>query len=535
MAASLPTDELPVAMIDRITPVGDWVIVLPVALALMGAAGLLMFRRSNGMPLIGAVVVVLGIIACEIALLLQVVANGPVSMTMAKWLPPFGISLTADLFGACFALAASVVTLVVLLYAEIDRADADGRDAFHSMVLLLLAGVTGAFLTGDLFNLYVWFEVMLIASFGLIVQGGRPMQLDGAVKYGFLNFLATTLFLLALGLLYGLLGTLNMADIMRVALLANPTAMAGVAALLLLAFGMKAAAFPVNAWLPASYHTPSAAVSALFAGLLTKVGVYALLRALVAVLPASRDLLEPALAVVAIATLLIAPLGAIAETNLRRAIGFIVIGGIGAVLAGLAMPSLDGIAGSGLYIFHAILTMTALYLVAGLVEKLTGAADTRQMGGLYGAHAPVSILFLVLVLASAGVPPFLGFWPKLLLLEAGLAKGVSGPVQDWVGTALVVALLVNAVLTLIAGTRLWAHVFWRGAPEPEGTGDASRGLSPLGARGRLALGVTGLLVAGVFTIGIWPAPLMDMVSTGAADIANPQRYVAATGLAEPTP
>ncbi|NGP18655.1 hypothetical protein G5575_14240 [Devosia chinhatensis] len=184
-------------------------------------------------------------------------------MTMGRWLPPFGISLTADLFSAAFALAASAVSLIVLLYAEIDGGRDSKRDDFHAMVLLLLAGVTGAFLTGDLFNLYVWFEVMLIASFGLIVQGTKPIQLDGAVKYGFLNFLATTFFLMALGLLYGLLGTLNMADIMRVAPLADPGAMAGVAALLLLAFGMKAAAFPVNAWLPASYHTPSAAVSAL--------------------------------------------------------------------------------------------------------------------------------------------------------------------------------------------------------------------------------------------------------------------------------
>src|SRR5690606_16896483 len=170
---------------------------------------------------------------------------------------------------------------------------------------------------------------------------------------------------LSLGLLYGLLGTLNMSDILRVAPTANPAAMAGIAALLLLAFGMKAAAFPVNAWLPASYHTPSAAVSALFAGLLTKVGAYALLRSLVVVLPASRDMLEPALVLIAIATLVTAPLGAIAETSLRRAIGFLVIGGIGAVLAGLALPSLVGIAGAGLYIFHAILTMTALYMVAG--------------------------------------------------------------------------------------------------------------------------------------------------------------------------
>ena len=181
--------------------------------------------------------------------------------------------------------------------------------------------------------------------------------------------------------------------------------MAAIAAILLLAFGIKAAAFPLNAWLPASYHTPPAAVSALFAGLLTKVGAYAMLRALVVLLPASRDLLEPALVAIAIGTLLIAPLGAIAETNLRRSIGFLVIGGVGAILAGIAIPSLAGVSGAGLYVFHAILTMTAFYLVAGLVERATGATDTRHMGGLYAASAPLSILFLLLVFATAGVPP----------------------------------------------------------------------------------------------------------------------------------
>lgn len=524
--------SLPNVMSDALTAPAQWVIVLPIVLAMMGSAGLLMVRRSNRAPLVGAVLVVLGIIACDIALLLNVLENGPVSMTMGRWLPPFGISLTADIFGAAFALAAALVTLLILVYAEIDREGADGRDAFHSMVLLLLAGVTGAFLTGDLFNLYVWFEVTLIASFGLIVQGGRPAQLDGAVKYGFLNFLATTLFLMSLGLTYGLLGTLNMADIMGVAPLANPVAMAGVAALLLLAFGMKAAAFPLNAWLPASYHTPPAAISALFAALLTKVGAYALLRALVAVLPASRDMLEPVLALIVIATLLIAPLGAIAETNLRRAIGFIVIGGIGAVMVGIAVPAETGIAGAGLYILHAMLAMAALYMVAGLIEKRTGSLDTRQMGGLYAASAPLSILFLVLVLASAGVPPFLGFWPKLLLLEAGMADAMSGAANSWIGTGLVLALLANAVLTLIAGTRLWAHVFWRSGPEGAASEHAVQPLLPLNGRARLGLGATALLTAAIVLAGLWPAPLLDGARSGAADIADPARYVAATGLAE---
>lgn len=515
---------LPTAMMDTVTAAADWVLVLPLVLCLMGAATALMLRKSGELTFVLALLIVAAVIACETALLLRVLDSGPLSMTMGKWLPPFGISFAADIFGVGFALAASVVTFLVLVYAQGDHNAERAQDGFHAMVLLLLAGVTGSFLTGDLFNLYVWFEVMLIASFGLMVQGGRPAQLDGAVKYGFINFLATTFFLLALGLLYGLLGTLNMADIMRVAPAANPAAMAGVAALLLLAFGMKAAVFPVNAWLPASYHTPPAAVSALFAGLLTKVGIYAMLRALVVLLPASRDLLEPVLVAVALATLLIAPLGAIAETNLRRAVGYFVIGGVGSVLAGIAVPSLAGVSGAGFYVFHAILTMTALYLVAGLVEWQTGATDTRHMGGMYAASAPVSILFFVLVMAVAGVPPSLGFWPKLLLVQAGLGEG------GWAGGLIAIAILVNAVLTLVAGTRLWAHIFWRSAPE----GAPMPAPVPPNA-GWLRLGAATTLVAIIVAAGLWPNGLFEALRLGAPDILDPSRYVAAVGLAGGTP
>ena len=509
---------LPIAVRDAVTLVADWVIVLPVVLALLGAALTLMLGRTRA---ILAVLVTLAVLACDVALLLRVYVDGPLSMTMGNWLPPFGISLTADLFGALFASAAALVTLMVLLYAETERTASNDGDGYHALVLLLLAGVSGAFLTGDLFNLYVWFEVTLIASFGLLVGVGKPLQLDGAVKYGILNFLATTLFLLALGLLYGLLGTLNMADIFRVAPTANPAALTGIAGLLLLAFGAKAAAFPLNAWLPASYHTPPAVVSALFAALLTKVGAYALLRTLVTVLPGSRDVLEPVLLAVAVTTLLIAPLGAIAETNLRRAIGFLVIGGIGAIFAGLALAGQGGIAGAGFYIVHAMLSLTALYLVAGLIERRTGATDTRQMGGLYAASAPLSILFFALILGMASVPPTLGFWPKLLLLEAALVQG------DWQGWLLVGALLINAVLTLIAGTRLWSAIFWREAAVPAvlapDTGD------------RLRQGITMLVVSLVLAAGLWPNPLFEIVQRGAAQMLDQAGYAAAVGLAGDTP
>jgi multicomponent Na+:H+ antiporter subunit D len=509
------------------------VIVLPVVLGLLGAALALMLRRAAAAL---AIVATLAIVACDFVLVQRVLGGGPMSMTMGRWLPPFGISFTADTFGAAFALAAGVVTLVVLVYSLGESAE----EGFYPLVLLLLAGVSGAFLTGDLFNLYVWFEVMLIASFGLIVLGGRPLQLDGAVKYGFINFLATSFFLAALGLLYGTLGTLNMADIVGRAPGANPAAIAGVAALMLLAFGIKAAVFPLNAWLPASYHTPPAAVSALMAGLLTKVGAYAMLRVLVMLLPAAREQLAWVLAAIAIATLVIGPLGAIAETNLRRAIGFLVIGGIGAIMAGIAVPTLHGVGGAGLYTVHAMLTLTALYLVAGLIEKLTGQTDSRLMGGLYSAHAPVSILFFILVLAVAGVPPFLGFWPKLLLLEGALGdadlRGAEEAGVHWLSLVIVVALLVNAVLTLIAGTRLWAHIFWREGQEGQHSEYRSEPLKSLSVReGVFGFGAVIVLVAAIVVAGLWPDWLFQAALSGAGDIVEPAGYIAAVGLAGGTP
>jgi len=524
--------DLSQAVLTGTTALADWLIVLPVVMALLGAAVALMLQRAPGAAAGLALLVVAAIIACDVMLLLRVLESGPASMTMGRWLPPFGISFAVDVFSASFALAAAVVTLIVLVYSLGERAE----DGFHPLVLLLLAGVSGAFLTGDLFNLYVWFEVMLIASFGLMVLGGRPLQLDGAVKYGVLNFLATSFFLAALGLLYGTLGTLNMADVIGRAPGANPVAITAIAALMLLAFGMKAAVFPLNAWLPASYHTPPAVVSALLAGLLTKVGAYAMLRVLVMVLPAAREQLDWVLASIAIATLIVGPLGAIAETNLRRAIGFIVIGGIGAILAGIAMPSLHGIGGAGLYIVHAMLTLTALYLAAGLIERLTGQTDSRLMGGLYATHAPVSILFFVLILAVAGVPPFLGFWPKLLLLEGGMGDadlrgaGVAG--VDWLSLAIVVALLINAVLTLIAGTRLWAHIFWREGREGEHSEQRAAPLQPLSRRERwFGFGAVTILTLLIVALGLWPDWLFQAALMGAGDMLDPAGYIAAVGLA----
>ncbi len=518
--------DLPAAMLEIATAAGDWILILPVVIALMAGALLLVIRHSRGSQSAFAILAVLAIIVIEIDLFWKVLETGPLAMTMGNWLPPFGISFAADVMGAGFALAASVVTLVVLVFFQAEIVPREVRHGFYPLVLLMLAGVTGAFLTGDLFNLYVWFEVMLISSFGLMIIGGRKVQLDGAVKYGFLNFLATTFFLAGLGYLYGLVGTLNMADISLMAADADQGPMTAIAALFLLAFGMKAAAFPVNAWLPASYHTPDAAVSALFAGLLTKVGVYALLRIMIALLPASRDILDPVLTAIAVSTMLIAPLGALAQTNLRRALGFLVIGGIGAVFAGMAVPSVLSLAGATFYAFHSMLTMSALYLVAGLIERVSRSTDTRQMGGIYSANSSISIMFLVLIFGAAGLPPFLGFWPKILLAQGAIES------SDWL---ILFAILANSILTSIAGTRLWAHIFWRQGREgelSEQNNDRLRLLNPL--EKWAAQASTTVLVGLIVLIGLFPNIVFSSARIAALDLLQTQRYVEAVGF-EVTP
>ena len=493
-------------MISHLTPMADWVVVLPVVLCLAGAAVLLVLRTLLGWQPWLALVVLLAVIICDGVLLERILETGPVSMTMGSWLPPFGISFTADAMGALFAVVAALVAFAVVLALMLDAPESAVRDGLYPLVLLLMAGVSGAVLTGDVFNLYVWFEVILIASFGLVSLAGNPLQLDAAVKYGVLNFVATALFLAAVALLYGTLGTLNMADIIGVASKADRYTLTAIASLFLVALGIKAAVFPMNAWLPASYHAPPPAISALMGGVLTKVGVYALLRLLVQLLPAEREMLSPAITALAIATMLLGPLSAIAETNLRRSIGFLLIGGVGVAITG-AITS-GAVLGSVVYVGQSILTFAALYLVAGLVERAAGTADTRAMGGLYAASARLSIMFLVLILGVAGIPPFLGFWPKLLLLQGYFADG------NWL---LLFSLLASSLLSLIAGARLWSFIFWHPRSEPL---TRPRGYAP-------AILLTGT----VLLLGFAPNLLIKSGNLAARDLRDPARYVAAVGLA----
>jgi len=498
----------------------DWLVVLPLALCLGGGAVALMLRH-RGYQRAFAMGVLAVLVALVALLLARVLADGPVAMTMGRWRPPFGITFAADVFGTSLALVGAVVALLAAVHAGPEVNEAERRYGFYPLLLLLTAGVMGSFLTGDLFNLYVWFEVLLIGAFGLLVIGSERAQVDGTVKYAVLNLVATTVLLIAITALYGLLGTLNMADIpAKVAALEDGAPIGTIAVLFLIAFGMKAAAFPLQAWLPASYHTPRLVVSALFAGLLTKVGVYALLKTLLMLLPAEAGRLSGLVTAIAALTMLTGALGALAQRDLRRLAGYLVISGIGNMLIGLGLGTARALEGAVFYAVHSMLVSTGLFMAAGLAVRFGGTGDLNRLGGLYARRPLVAALFLVPAFAIAGLPPLSGFWPKLILTDAAIASG-----HGW----LAAAVLIAGLLSTLAVGRAWLYAFWRNGAEDAPDDAPPRTLpEPPARRAALALyGPTAVLAAATLLIGLVPGPVFTLASGAAAGLLDPQPYVEA--------
>ncbi|MBW3098635.1 Na+/H+ antiporter subunit D [Pseudohoeflea coraliihabitans] len=512
------------------TPLADWLIVMPVAWCLLAGAVLLMLRKRTALHPGIAIFALIGLCLFDAALLVRVLAEGPLTMVMGRWLPPFGIAFTVDLMGALFALTAALVALAAGVFGRADVDTTGRRYGFYPFLMLLMAGVSGAFLTGDVFNLYVWFEVLLIASFGLLVLGSERAQIDGATKYAFLNLVGTTLFLIATGYLYGLFGSLNMADIIVKAPQLRDTApLMTLTTLYLLAFAMKAAAFPVNFWLPASYHTPKLAVSALFGGLLTKVGIYALIRVLVMLFPVERDHLAWVIAVIAALTMVLGVVGALAQNDTRRAVGYLVISGIGVMMAGIALGSPGGLSGTIFYALHSMVVMTALYFAAGIGGTLAGSFLLSRSGGLYAGHAVLAFTTLALFFSVAGLPPFSGLWPKVLLVKAALDVGAW-----W----LAASILVTGFLTTIATGRIWLLAYWR--PAPVGAEPGTNPRAPTAVEGRheppvaapgdaappfAAMAVLLALTSLSVVFGLWPEPLLAAAQEAAAALLDPSAYV----------
>ena len=432
-------------------------LVLPILVPLTGAALSMLAWRSRRAQRAIAVVSSVLLLAAAIVLLVTVRRNGILVSEMGSWPAPFGIVLVADLLSALMVLVSAIIWLATVVYSLTAMESRHERFGYYPLTSLLMMGVCGAFVTGDIFNLYVWFEVMLISSFVLMVLGGQKPQMESGIKYVTINLASSAFFLTGVGLLYAVTGALNMADIATaLPRVTQPGVVSAISLIFFVAFGIKAAVFPLFFWLPASYHTPPAAVSAIFAGLLTKVGVYALIRVFTLLFVQDPEFTHNLILVVAGATMITGVLGAVAQNEFRRILSFHIISQIGYMIMGLGIFTRMALAASIFYVLHHIIVKANLFFVSGVVYRIRGTYDLKQLGGMQNLSPLLAVLFLIPAMSLAGIPPLSGFFAKLGLLRAGLAAGEY---------LIVAAAVATGFFTLFSMTKIWNEAFWKPSPE----------------------------------------------------------------------
>ncbi len=493
------------------------IIVLPIIIPLVFAVIMLFFWKNVKAHKILNVIASLFSLAVSIFLLSGVNSSGIISLQVGSWQAPFGISIVADLLASIMVLITAVIGLAASIYSLGSMDEQRERFLYYPLLQFLLMGINGAFLTGDVFNLYVWFEVMLISSFVLLALGGKREQLEGAIKYVTLNLLSSAIFLAAVGILYGIVGTLNMADLARkIPLVEQKELVTVVSFLFMVAFGIKAAVFPLFFWLPASYHTPPIAVSAIFAGLLTKVGVYALIRVFTLIFIQDTNFTHTVLLVIAGFTMLTGVLGAASQNDMRKILSFHIISQIGYMIMGLALFSQLAIAGAIFYIIHHIIVKTNLFLVSGVVDKMKGSFELKKIGGIYKYYPLLGLLFLIPALSLAGIPPLSGFWAKFVVIKAGLEIDQ----MLIVGVALFVGLL-----TLFSMTKIWNEAFWK--DDPRGSENVLVDSFAAVPVSKKVLMFSPIIILALITIviGLNAEPFFNIANNAAEQLLNPNEYI----------
>ncbi|MGB3409892.1 MAG: Na+/H+ antiporter subunit D [Microthrixaceae bacterium] len=483
----------------------------PILLPLFGAALSISVGRSrNAQRLIG-VITLSAVAVMSVVLLLRVDEDGTAVVQAGGWRAPVGITLVADRLAAIMLVIATLMLLAVLVYAIGQQGAEHDHVEFHPVYLILAAGVALAFLTGDLFNLFVAFEVTLMASYVLITLGGRAEQVRSGMTYIVISLIASTLFLISLAFIYAATGTVNMADLSTKMAELPSGVRSGLALLLIVVFGIKSAIFPLFFWLPDSYPTAPSPITAVFAGLLTKVGVYALIRSQTLLFPADT---QPGnlLLVVAGLTMVVGVFGAITQNDIKRILSFHIVSQIGYMIMGLGLFSVAGLAGAVLYIIHHIVVKTTLFLVAGLIEHRSGTSDLARLSGLARLEPLLGVLFILPALSLAGIPPFSGFVAKLALVDAGI---------DARSYAIVGVSLAVSLLTLYSMTKIWANAFW--GPRPDGP----PGRTLTMPRRAMMVGSTASLVILSLAIAVASGPLYNLSERAAHDLVDTSNYVEA--------
>jgi len=494
---------------------------VPVLLTFFSAAVTLLFPRRPIVQRIISIGSLTGVAVIAAVFIVLTDRYGALALWIGDWPVPLGISLVVDRLSALMLLVASVVALSVLLFSTGQDKDEIKRETpvsiFHPTFLLLMAGISNAFLAGDLFNLFVGFEIFLFSSYVLLTLGGTKERIRAGTTYVVVSLLSSTLFLTSLAAVYAATGTVNMAQLsIRLGQLSEPVQLL-LQSMLLVTFSIKAAVFPLFSWLPDSYPTAPAPVTAVFAGLLTKVGIYAIIRTQTLLFPNSP--LSNLLMVAALLTMVLGILGALAQVEIKRMLSFTLVSHLGYMVFGISLASHTGLAATIFYTAHHITIQAALFLVTGLIERRGGTSSLDGLGGLLKVSPVLAMLFFVPAMNLGGIPPLSGFIGKVGLLQAGAEYG---------GTLVWVTMIggvATSLLTLMCMAKVWNRAFWGVTPErpaveeeaPEHDDDP-RYMPPM------MVFATGVLVTFSLTLTFLAGPLYGYAERAAESIRN-QAYV----------
>lgn len=483
---------------------------LPILIPLLTAVILMFFPRHLGAQRLISIVASIGTIIASAVLVATVKQNGIQTLNLGSWPAPYGIPLVSDMLSALLVLTTSIIVLFVVWYSIFYMGKEHERFFYYIGIQFLMVGINGAFTTGDIFNMFVFFEVFLIASYLLIVLGGRKAQLRESIKYVLINVISSALFVAAVAFLYAIVGTLNMADVsQRIAEINQPGIVTVIAILFLLVFGLKGAIFPLYFWLPGSYHAPPIPVLALFGALLTKVGVYAIMRTYTLFFYHETGYTHVILGVLALLTIIVGCIGAIAYRDVKMIIIYNIMIAVGVILYGVAVMTPDGLEGAVFYLLNDMVIKAALFMLVGIMMAIVGSSHLKDMGGLIQKYPWVGWTYFVAALSLAGIPPLSGFVGKLLIVRGGFTAG------DFIGPLLI---LLSSLVVLYSALKIFINGFWGTPKEYHG---AKKHLAF-----RLWIPAAALMVIAV-AYGVGAEAVRPFITQAVEPLVNPAIYIEA--------
>lgn len=486
-------------------------LLLPIIIPFLFGMMLMFFQKNikfqRRLSLLGLLIATI----CAFMLLIDVNNNGINTLTFGSWPVPFGITMVADGVSTLLVLTSLIITFFIVWYSFESIGKEREKFFFYPGVMFILTGVNGAFTTGDIFNLFVFFEVLLMSSYLLIVLGGEKRQLQESIKYILVNVISSALFVIAVAYLYSVVGTLNMADIsVKIADINQPGIITTIAVLFLMVFGLKASIFPLYFWLPSSYAAPPIPVLALFGALLTKVGIYAITRTYTLFFVHDVSYTHELLLILAVLTILAGCIGALATFDVKQIIIYNIVIAVGVILFGVAQMNEVALEGAMFYLIHDMIIKAALFMLVGIVIYLTGTSNLRKMGGLIRHYPVLGWFYLIAAFGLAGIPPLSGFVGKFLIVQGGFEAG-----HIWSS----LFILASSLLVLLSVMRIFIYAFWgeEGQMEPQ--------VSKKFYLNLLVPTVILVVISIAYGVGSeWVTPFMD---NAANVLSNPSVYVEA--------